>query len=241
MFRWMQAMLLGVVMAVPAMAETPAPRPIHVNGEAVVYVSPDEVVINLGVETFNPNLDEAKAENDDRSKRLLAAIKELGVEDAQINTSEMQVEIVYFQEGGSGHRRKVDGYRCQRMYSITLKKTDLLEPVVNAALNNGANQMQGIEFRTTELRKHRDEARRMAMRAAKEKAELMAGEIGVKIGAPLSISEQEIHLYSPRQNMMQNLFEMLPAATESGETLPPGQIGVRANVAVSFELVISNE
>ena len=40
----------------------------------------------------------------------------------------------------------------------------------SSAIEAGANKVQGLEFLTTELRKYRDQARSMAIKAAQEKA-----------------------------------------------------------------------
>jgi uncharacterized protein YggE len=73
---------------------------------------------------------------------------------------------------GNHPSRGIEGYRCRRSYCATLKDLKLIDKLVDAVLKNGANQFSGIEFRTSELRKHRDQARRMAIKAAKEKAAL---------------------------------------------------------------------
>jgi len=81
------------------------------------------------------------------------------------------------------------------MYAVTLKDTSLFERLVTTALKSGANRLIGFEYRTTDLRKHRDEARRMAIRAAKEKAELLAGELGTRVGKPQTIGEGYVGYY----------------------------------------------
>ena len=63
------------------------------SGEAVIYVTPDEVTLSLGIEAFDARLENAKAELDRNSKALLAAIKEAGVEAANIQTAAVEVEV----------------------------------------------------------------------------------------------------------------------------------------------------
>src|SRR5439155_22246201 len=157
--------ILGIC-PVSRAAEEP-PRTISTTGESTVYVRPDEVVVNFGVETFNKVLSESKSANDAASKKLLAAIKDVGVEDKYVQTDVMQVQIEY---PAGGPKNGIDGYFCRRQYAVTLKDVKLFEKLINAALENGANYLMGFEFRTSELRKHRDQARKMAIKAAKEKA-----------------------------------------------------------------------
>ena len=81
-------------LALPALAQPAvAPPSITTTGESIIYVTPDEVIVSVGVETFNRDLDAAKADNDERSAKLLKAIKDLGVEDQHVQTDTMHVEI----------------------------------------------------------------------------------------------------------------------------------------------------
>jgi uncharacterized protein YggE len=225
------------------------PRTITTSGEAVVYVVPDEIVINFGVETFDPELRRAKEANDEASKKLLDAIRKLGVEDKHLQTSDLDVELDY---KDNGHASKgIEGYFARRMYSMTLKDTKKFEQAIDTALANGANRLMGFEYRTTQLRKHRDEARRMAIRAAREKADALARELECTVGKPRTIGEGyygSVGSWGARwgwgggmnsYNVAQNVAQADGgggAGNESGEALPLGQVGVRAQITVTFDL-----
>lgn len=222
------------------------PRTIHTTGEATVFVRPDEVVVNLGVETWNKSLDEAKAKNDSESGKLLAAIKELGVEDKHAQTDAMQVAIDY---ADGGAKNGIDGYFCRRGYAVTLKDTKLFEKLIDSALKNGANHLMGFEFRTTELRKHRDEARKLAIRAAREKAVALSAELEMTLGAARTINEAQVGYWGYTsgwwgwgwggrgQYLAQNVAQQAPGGGgEGGQTMPLGQIGIRATVNVTFDM-----
>ncbi|MGE5609458.1 MAG: SIMPL domain-containing protein [Bacillota bacterium] len=233
-----------IALASLAWADDPRPRTINTNGESVVYVAPDEVIVNVGVETFNASLDQAKADNDQLSQRLLKAIKEKGAPDKHIQTANLEIEIRYQDHGHPS--LGIEGYFARRAYAVTLKDVKRFEELVDTALKNGANHLMGFEFRTTELRKHRDEARKMAIRAAREKAVALASELGCKVGSPREIHEASFgylgytssHWGWAGSNMMaQNSMQVASEGATGGETLPLGQIGIRATVSVSFDLL----
>jgi uncharacterized protein YggE len=105
----------------------------------------------------------------------------------------------------------------------------------------------GVEFRTTELRKHRDAARQQAIRAAKEKAVALAKELDVSVGKAQSIQEQTSggvwgwsgfsHHWNYANAMSQNVMQSAPAAVDGGESnLAVGMINVTATVNVTFAL-----
>lgn len=221
------------------LADDVPPRSINTSGESVVYVTPDEVEINFGIETFNADLDKAKNANDQASTRLVGAIKALGVEQKYIQTANLDVEIQY---RSARPWEGIAGYFARRQYSVKLKDTKLFEKLIDTALKSGANQLMGFEFRTTELRKYRDQARKMAIKAAKEKAIDLARELDCGVGKPRTISEGYagfINNYAWRYNsaMSQNSMQQVPPEPEAGaESLPLGQIGIRAQVSVTFDL-----
>lgn len=214
---------------------------VSTSGEAVIYVVPDEVAISFGVETFDPNLDKARAANDEAAGRIVKAILTAGVQEKHLQTDQLQIELRY--RNGSHPVQGVEGYVARRSYTAVLKDVKLLDKAIDAVLKNGANHFHGLDFRTTELRKHRDEARRMAIKAAKEKATLLAGELGVQVGGPRTISEGAVYSgyfggrYRNYNYMAQNAMQVAPGGGDGGgENNPLGQIAVRATVSVTFDL-----
>ena len=213
------------------------PRSISTSGESIVYVVPDEVIVNFGVQTFDRDLDKSKAANDDQSTRLLKAIKSLGIEDKHVQTDTLNIDIQYIDR-----HQGIEGYGARRIYSVTLKDTKLLEKLIDRGLKNGANQLHGFEFKTSELRKHRDQARKMAIKAAKEKAVALAGELEMKVGKPRTINEGSVGYYGRSwggnsfSNSSQNAVQAAPEGGDGGETMPLGQMAVRASVSVTFDM-----
>ncbi len=219
-----------------------APRLITVSGEAQVNVVPDEVTLTLGVETSDKQLRTAKSLNDERVKRVIAAAEKLGVATKDIKTDHIGIEPRY---RDSYEQRDFVGYFVRQTIVITLSDISLFEDLLTDVLDAGANYVHGIQFRTTELRQHKDEARSLAIKAAQEKAAALAGELDQAIGQPYEIREEQSgwwsgysawwgsSLSSMTQNVVQNAGDV-PADIEGA--LAPGQISVTAKVTVSFEL-----
>ena len=221
-------------------------RTISTSGEALIQVVPDEVQVGFGVEKFSKSLDTARKENEEASGRLVEALKDCGIEDKDIRTDMLEVDPKY---NDRGFWLGIEGYYARRSYSVVLRDVKGLEKLIDAGLKSGANRLMGLEFRTTELRKHRDEARKKAIHAAKEKAEALAAELGCKVGKPRTIGEDGGSWYGSSrswwgwngggyQQMSQNSISAAPSdgPTEGGDSLPLGRIGVRARVNVTFDL-----
>lgn len=237
------AILSSMVLAGRLAANDVPPRSISTTGESVIYVTPDEVQVNFGIETFDADLDRAKALNDDRGGRLVAAVKGLGIDSKYIQTDNLEIEMQY---RSNRAWEGIAGYFARRAYSVKLKDAKQFEKLIDVGLKNGANQLLGFNFRTTQLRKYRDQARKMAIKAAKEKAIDLATELDCGVGKPRTINEGyagSFGNYAWRYNnqMVQNTVQEVPApaAGDQDETLPLGQIGIRAQVSVTFDLTDS--
>ena len=88
--------VLGIflVMCVAAnvFADEQPPRMITVMGDAQLRVVPDEVLITLGVETFDRDVELAKSSNDERVKGIIKFSQSHGVELKHIQTSHISLE-----------------------------------------------------------------------------------------------------------------------------------------------------
>ncbi|MCL5773363.1 MAG: SIMPL domain-containing protein [Firmicutes bacterium] len=215
-------------------ADKPELRLITVTGDAEVRVVPDEIVINMGVETWDKDLGTAKKLNDTRVKKVLALAKEYKIDPKYIQTGYISVEPKYAR---NDEERKLIGYFVNKTIVVTLKDISRFEDFLSNILESGVNYVYGIQLQTTELRKYRDQARAMAIKAAKEKAVALAGELGQKVGKPYAITEEYSGGYYQQNfsNMSQNASSGA-GSSESEGSIALGQITVRARVTVSFEL-----
>lgn len=217
---------------------------ISVTGEAEVRVVPDEVILSLGIETWNKDLSVAKGQNDAILGKVLGVAEEYGIAGQHVQTDYVSIEPRY--RNGYYEERDFIGYFVHKTVVITLRDLDKFEAILGDALDAGVNYVHGIEFRTTQLRQHRDEARALAIRAAREKAEALAGELDQVVGAPTHIEEVQNTWWSGYGSwwggrfgaaMSQNVIQELgTGGLAAGSELAPGQIGIKAQVSVSFSL-----
>jgi len=248
----MRSVLFVVVLAVSSCYAQFArdSHAIEVSGDAEVRVVPDEVTVFFGVENRNKDISTAVAQNNASVKQLISAIRNVGVEPADIQTDYFHVDIAYVPNQGS----VVDYYVVTKQVQVVLKKVAKFEDLLNAGLRAGANHLDGIEFRTTELRKYRDEARALAAKAAVEKAKGLADAAGLKVGKPLSLSSYSYgggssyvfwsgygYPYgyrsagvSPSQNVVQNAAGKNTESSQGSISL--GKISVTASVAMTFQI-----
>jgi uncharacterized protein len=205
----LQAVLTGallvavLIMGIPqlpahASAAAPAPsaadptpdacsssRSIQVSGAAVVNVTPDRVLIQLGVQSNGVTVDEVESANTRAIRQVIQALRGQGIAEKDIATDWYIIEPIY-EDYDSLY---IKGYRINNLVAVTLRDVHKVSSVIAAALKAGANQVVNVEFYTSQLRTYRDQARALAMRAAGEKAAALAGAAGASAGCVLSISE----------------------------------------------------
>ena len=203
--------------------------PYSVTGEAEVQVAPNQVIVTLGVETWDKDLGIAKRENDERVKRIFDLAKKYSVKPGYVRVDHISIEPRY--NDGEG-REDFIGYRVHKTIVLTVQNLSKFDDLLNSVLEAGANYVYGVQFLTTKLREYRDQARALALKAAKEKAKNMAKELGQKVGRPYTIVEEQY-----AKGMAPNVIQGDGGSSGGADkSIAVGQISVNARVRVSFEL-----
>ncbi len=216
-------------------------KQITVSGEAVVNVVPDRIIVTMGIETWDRDIENARESNNDILRDAIDAMRREGVDENDIQTDHLSIEPRY----RDGYRKEnFIGYFVRNTIAVTLRKAERVEAVVARVLEAGVNYIHGIDFQTSEYKQHREKARELALLAAREKAGKMSAVLGARLGNPLRIDEA--YSGSPvtywnswghgrasgmSQNVMQNI-----AGGEAGiqESIALGKIAIRARVNVTF-------
>jgi len=218
-------------------------RTVQVSGAAVINVTPDRARIQLGVQSNGPRPDAVQEENRRQIQQVIQAVRALGVEAKDIATDYYFVYPVYQDYSDLS----IKGYRIDNTVSITLKDVNLVDDVILAAIKVGANEVQDVQFDTSELRKDRDQAGEQATIAAQEKARALGQAAGAQAGCVLSINENTWSTYYGSwrggrettmwaQNVIQNAPAQGEAVSDEESPISLGQIAVRAEVSASFSL-----
>ncbi len=236
--------------------DSKAPPTITVSGSAEIRVAPDEAVLTFSIESRETELNQTVKDNDAKIKAVTDFLKASKVAPKNIRTQVISIRPIFegpkayggFKQSyavpqvnaapiarPTGDEKKKStlkpiGYTASRQLSVTITDLTSFENVYRGLIERGVNSVSGIEFRTTELRKHRDEARLKAVRAAKEKATAMAGELGATLASVQTISEEG----SPRHSHFQN--SLTPAFASAPTSIATGVIEINASVRVVFLL-----
>jgi uncharacterized protein len=215
------------VLFVAALALGPAQaaeKLVTVTGEATVAVAPDTAMIRLGVGTQEKTAREASEANARQMTAVLAAIKDTGVADRDIQTSRLSLQPQY--DPNKSGTARLTGFQASNQVTVRIRDIDKLPTVLDRAITAGANEMSGIEFVVSEQSKLLDQARDDAIADARRKADLYAKAAGAKLGRVVSITE-EGSAPPPRP---------IQALRAGAVPIAPGEQTLKAIVTVSYEL-----
>jgi hypothetical protein len=227
-------LVLSLVVALAASPEQPR-RTLAVTGTAEVSVQPDICYISFGVETFHKkSAREAYRSNAELMNALNSAVKAAGIPDKDIQTSSFSVTPQYHY-GDSGPRRVFDGYRVYQSLDVKVRDLDKASAVLDAGMEAGATQVNHVTFAVENPKKYTADARVEAVKAAQAKAQSMADLTGVKLGKPISISENEPGGWGQYYAQANVALDAASPAAES-PSLQPGEFKLTRTVYITYEI-----
>ncbi|WP_462413221.1 SIMPL domain-containing protein [Neobacillus sp. Marseille-QA0830] len=203
---------------------------ITVEGKGKVTVQPDQANISIGVVTTNEDVQTAQQENAVITNRIIASIRQAGIEQDDIKTTVYSVNPRYdFVEGKSVFK----GYEVEHQLQITIKDLSKVGMVYDLAIKEGANRSGNIQFQNTQEDFHYLQALTLAVNDALAKAQQIAHTIRVNLNRiPLRVIEQipTPHFFTPVS------AESVAFAAKSTTTpIQPGENTLNATVRVVFQ------
>ncbi len=198
-----------------------------VTGNATVTLAPDLATITIGVGTDGDTVEQASKDTAAAIDKMIAAVKALGVEDEDIQTTSFYVNPRY---NYSSDTPMMVGYRVEHMLSVTVRDLDKLGQILDDAMTAGANQMYGMNFGSSIQGEAADEALQNAIIEASRKAELMAKATSQTLGELKEINEKE-----PTYSVIYNRSAKATMDTAAGTQLQAGTLEVSATVELVYE------
>lgn len=183
------AALAGLLAAVsPALADGPKmPRTISLSGHGEVKSVPDLAFVTAGVVSQGATAAEALAANTQAMNALFAALKDAGIAERDVQTSNFSVQPRY--DYSNNQAPKLVGYDVSNNVTVTLRKIADLGPLLDRLVQSGSNQINGVTFQVSEPDQAMDEARKLAAADAARKAKVYAQAMGVELGPVMQVSE----------------------------------------------------
>ncbi len=222
-----KVLMLCTALVLPGQVLADTPR-LTVTGEGAVAGRPDMATITLGVTTEAATAAEAMAGNSEKLGRVLQRLKEAGLEDRDLQTSGLSLNPNWTQSP-EGEAPRIAGYVASNMLTVRVRALDRLGAVLDQAVQDGANTLQGVSFGLVDPQPAMDEARRKAVARAQARAQLLTEAAGVQLGPILEIREGGDG-YQPPMPMYRE------AAMDAPVPMAEGEIETTAQVTLVYEL-----
>lgn len=203
---------------------------INVFGEGKVKIVPDQASISISIETKGIKAVDVKQENDKKMDAILKFVKKANIVPEDFQTQRISLNPNY------DYEKKKYSYIATQTLQILLKDLSKYDVLMEGLVNEGINRIDNVEFKSSKMLQLQSDARKLAMKDAKSKAEDFVFILGQKVGKAILISDNsQIYTPQPRMYAMKTLsMEMSDSAPR--ETLAIGEIEITANVSVSFAL-----
>jgi len=204
---------------------------INVSGEGKIKVIPDQASISISIETKGTNAKDVKKENDIKMDAVLKYIKSLNIAKEDFQTQRVSLNPNY------DYEKKKHNYLATQSVQILLKDLSKYDELVDGLVEVGVNRIDNVEFKSSRLVQLQSDARKLAVKDAKAKAEDFVSVLGQKVGKAITISDNSQN-YNPQPIRYAMMKTMAMASDEAAprETLAAGEIEIIVNVSVSFIL-----
>lgn len=231
---WMLA-VISLMAALPSMARADDAKhqesTLTVNGQAEVLAMPDRALVNVGAEAQDKDAADAIAKVNSIMNDALRNIKKLGIDDAAIQTTQVNLFPVYENlKADDPGPANVVAYRANNSVQVTVDDLSLVGRVIDAANTAGANSQNGVDFQLKDDTAVKASALKLAAQQARTKAQALADALDVRLVEVRSVNESGVNIirpYAPGPMMMR--------AQSAAETpVESGQMKIQANVVLVY-------
>lgn len=222
----MQAMQLPDAQLAPMPAITGTRLDVTATGR--VNRVPDIVRVEAGVTTQAPTAGEAMRQNSARMARVRAALAATGIADRDVQTTNFSLSAYY--RNAPLQEPTLLGYRTSNRIIVRLRDVTRSGQVLDALVAEGVNDINGPSLDFENRDALTDEARGLAIAAARARADLYARGLGMRVKRAVLVDEAGG--YAGPGGGVANMNMNVAV----GSTIDTGGRQITATVSVIFEL-----
>lgn len=172
---------------------------IVVSGTGEAFATPDIATFSFSVSADAKAVADAQSAVNGKIDAVLAGLKDLGIDDKDIQTTNYSVYPKYsyaptactqsYPSYCPPSRQVPDGYTASETVTVKVRKTENAGQALAAAGEKGATDISGLNFTVDDMDAVNNEARDKAVAEAKTKAEALADSLGVHLGRVVDFAD----------------------------------------------------
>lgn len=212
---------------------------VTVAGEGRVTMTPDRAVISLGATSQEDTAVKAQNTVNNIVRRATEAIEQLELEGLVVQTSRVSLRAVYDRRNMRSNNEPPElvGYAASLTISVRVDDIAGVSKIIDEAMEQGVNQMNGISFTLADDRDAQRDALSNAVADARSKARTIAGALGMPLGELIEVREAGTDRPEPRGSggMARSMMSM-DAASPVPTPVEAGEIEVTARIQMTYRL-----
>jgi uncharacterized protein YggE len=205
---------------------------ITTTGHGEAYGKPDMAQVQFGYSAVDTSIGAALDASNAAVERIKQAMLQMGIAEEDIQTTNFSVwpEEQYDPMTGqpSGERK----YRVENTIQVIIREIGKVADVIEAGLDNGANNVYGLTFSIDDTSEIAKQARSAAVADARQRAEQLASEIGATLGQARMVTEVSGYNASP---VMRTAVEMA-VVSAGAPPISEGQLVLTIEVNVTYDI-----
>lgn len=232
------AIIVAAILVVAGYLAYSGGATVSAQGVSSIKVTPDEVSVNINIETTNLTAQDAQAQNKIISDALLTALIKLGFDRDELKFVNYNV---YQQYDWNNGQQKSTGYTVSQQLVVKTNQTDEVPSIVDAAINSGA-LVSYIDFEVSDAKQKDIKAQALeeASKDARTKAGAIASGQGKSLGRLVSLQNQDFNYPGPLNYYTKSDSVSAGAAGQEARTaalnISPQEQDISASVVASYKL-----
>lgn len=206
----------------------------HVSGTGKATVIPDTGVLSFAVSKTALTAQDAQQQTNLLMNKIMLALKELGIPEKNIKTTNYSVYPEYDYSLG---RQAAKGYTVTQNIEVKVKPIDKANKAIDIATANGATNISQLSFTIDdeEMKNLQDQARKEAIEEAKTKASSLANNAGIHLGKVVDVSEDSGNPPPIRYDAM-NMAKSISTTDSQPTQITPGESTITVTVTLSYQV-----
>ncbi len=241
---------LGIGTGVLSIADSmkssmPATKTISVTGKGERLVVPNIASLTYEVSKESDTVAKAQTYVTEKSNDILAYLKSVGIEDRDIKTVNYSIYPRYDYDNTpcyssvcpSSGKRVFAGYTVTNSVEVKIRDIAKAGDVLSELGKRSVTNLNGLNFIVENEDAVRAEARRLAIADAKEKAQVLAKDLGVRIVRISSFSESGYGYYPPvMYSKAADAYGMGGAVAAPSPEIATGENKITTQVNITYEI-----
>lgn len=204
-----------------------------ISATAEVDAVPDLATARFAVVTEGLSPEAVQEVNTRKINKVLDFLKDEGIDEKDIKTQNYNLFPRYKYDEGE---QTLVGYSLNQTITVKMRDLEQVGDIIAGVVDSGANTISSLNFSIEDPGELQQEARKLALEKAKEKAKELADVAGVKLGKVITFSESSVSFppFYPQPYLLER--DAAISFGGGGPTIEPGSTMVSATVSVTFEL-----